>query len=177
MSRNNSGVTLIELLVVIAIISILVVALGFSFEGWIGKYRIENQTKDIFADIMDARSRTMTRNRAHFITLGANQYTIQEDLDPWPDGNGVLTADDSSRPSGYSETIPLMQKNIADYTLSIVTTGLSFPQTVTVDKRGFLSPEIDFRVVSNRDPDYDCVKISRVRVRMGKYNGTICEDR
>ena len=44
---NDSGVTLTELLIVVSIIAILAVALGFSYQGWMGNYKIESETKQL----------------------------------------------------------------------------------------------------------------------------------
>ena len=76
---NNRGITLIELIVVISIIGILAVALGFTFQGWMGGYRIESQTKEMYVDLMNARARAMQRNRSHFVVVTANDYQIFED--------------------------------------------------------------------------------------------------
>ncbi|MDP2277037.1 MAG: type II secretion system protein, partial [Nitrospirota bacterium] len=83
--RKEEGVTLTELIVVIAIIGILVVALGFSFEGWLGKYRVESQIKEMHIDLMNTRANAMSRTRVHFFIFpNATSYTIYAD-----DSNGV----------------------------------------------------------------------------------------
>lgn len=53
--KNKSGITLIELLVVIATMGTLAAALVFSFQGWLGNYHAESQTKEMYADLMNAR--------------------------------------------------------------------------------------------------------------------------
>ena len=40
--RNNKGVTLVELLIVFSIIAILVLALGFSYQGWMARYKVDS---------------------------------------------------------------------------------------------------------------------------------------
>jgi prepilin-type N-terminal cleavage/methylation domain-containing protein len=109
---QDKGITLIELVIVISIIGILTIALGFEFKGWVDKYRVEVQINELYADLMNARARAMQRNRTHFVSLTQTEYTVQEDIDPWPNGDSCLTALDSNRPDGYNEPIPLVKKNL-----------------------------------------------------------------
>jgi prepilin-type N-terminal cleavage/methylation domain-containing protein len=60
---NKGGVTLIELTVVFTIIGILAVALGYSYADWMGKYKVEKATKELYTDLMNARYMAVTRNR------------------------------------------------------------------------------------------------------------------
>lgn len=177
---KNSGVTLIELLIVVSIIGILIVALGFSYEGWLGNYRIESQTKELYFDLTDARTRAMTRHRIHWVILKTNQYTIIEDtndnatLDSVPDVDNYI--DEFKAKNGY--------KNYEyDYDLTVIGIG-SMPQTITFNTRGIISwvpavTEMTFRFINTRDPDFDCIVIEQSRIWMGEYNTDInvCERR
>ena len=179
----RSGFTLIELLVVIGIIGVLAIALGFSFEGWQGRYRVESRIKEVESDLNKARSRAMQRNRAHFVTLTATQYTIQEDIDPWPDGDGDLTAADDVRPIApavYNDPIPLLQKTL-DYNEPITWNG---DAEIEFTARGLsndnkticLFTDFDGDTVSDVDPDYDCLVISQTRISIGKLNSQVAGD-
>jgi prepilin-type N-terminal cleavage/methylation domain-containing protein len=78
--RNRRGVTLIELIVVVSIISILVIALGLSFQGWMGKYKVESEIKQIYVDLMNTRAIAMTQNRFHFTDFPTTtSYRLIED--------------------------------------------------------------------------------------------------
>ena len=63
---SERGVTLVELIVVISVIGILAIALGFSYVGWQGAYRVEKTTKELYTDLMDARSRAMGQGLVQF---------------------------------------------------------------------------------------------------------------
>lgn len=76
---TNKGITLVETMVVVSIIAIPVIALGFSYQGWMGKYRIESQIKETYPDLMEARTRAMTRNMLHFAVINTGNYAIYED--------------------------------------------------------------------------------------------------
>jgi len=160
---KNQGITLIELIIVISIIGILAVALGFEFTGWIGAYRVESQMKEMYVDLMNARARAMQRNRIHFVTLAATQYTIYEDTNPAPDGNGTLeiASDDQ-----------VLQRN-RDYA---IVPALAFGATqFNFDKKGLVSHNGTVRLSSSLTPDYDCIVLFSTRINMGRWNGASCD--
>ncbi len=170
---KNKGMTLIELLVVITIAGILVVALGFSFQGWQGRYKVESQIKDIYNDLMDARINAMQKNRVHFLSLdSANQYTIYEDTNPAPDGDGTLQ-------TGQDVTLPTFPKTI-EYDLNwngavpsgnlidFNTRGITEPQATPLGGTICIFTDFDGDGTSDSNPDYDCIVISRTRINMGK---------
>jgi prepilin-type N-terminal cleavage/methylation domain-containing protein len=164
---KDRGVTLVELLIVVSIIGLLIIAMGFSYEGWMGNYRLESQTKDLYFDLTDARTSAMTRHRMHFAILDTQQYTIIEDTNPPPDGDGVLDAGD----------FQVFQKQYEyDYSLGVVGAGI-LPQTITFDTRGLMQwipaqTAITFRFINTRDPDFDCIVIGQSRIWMGQFNPT-----
>lgn len=157
---KDRGVTLIELLVVISVIGILAVALGFSYVGWQGRYKVEKAIKEIHTDLMTARSMAMTRNRDYFVTFPAvTSYSVIADADD----DGV--ADDAALPT-FPKTL--------EYPVNSWTGG-----TIVFDRRGIVEPSltptgntIRLTVPADVDPDYDCIAISQTRIAMGKWNGT-----
>lgn len=159
---RQRGFTLIELLVVIAIIGILAVALAFSFEGWVGGYRVEGQTKELHADLTSMRARAMMKNRPHFVVLGAKSYEVFEDTDPAPDGNG-------SR--GASDTRALQRET----QFAFITNGIS--SEFTFERSGLISASgtVRFSYDSSKiQPDYDCIDMRATRLTPGLWNGSAC---
>ena len=88
-NESRRGFTLVEILIAIAILGILAVLAVGNFGGMNEKYKVEAETKQFYADIMDARGRAMQRNRWSFVRITTNGYMTYEDR-PLPDGDGAL---------------------------------------------------------------------------------------
>jgi len=168
---KERGVTLTELIIVVAIIGILAAALSFSYQGWMGRYRVEKNTKELFTEIMQARQMAMTRNTFHFVDFPTvRSYRVIEDTN----GNGT------SNPGAGDTVVTPGGSKPTDYDITMadaanVATGLT---TVTLDKRGFVAPNGSIRIVTTTlDPDYDCITLAQTRVLMGKLNGTACNEK
>jgi prepilin-type N-terminal cleavage/methylation domain-containing protein len=163
--NRQDGVTLIELIITVSIIAILVVALGFSFQGWMGRYKVENQIKQMHTDFMNTRTRAATMKRMHFATSAANAYTIFEDTNPAPDGDGTLqTASDTRLPT-YPKSV--------EYTINWTGPG----NQINFDRRGMMAPAGSVHLTPTVDADYDCLTISQTRINMGKWNGATCVEK
>jgi prepilin-type N-terminal cleavage/methylation domain-containing protein len=169
---NKRGVTLIELTVVLSIIGVLVVAMGYSYADWMGKYKVEKVTKELYADLMDARYMAMTRNCDHFVDFnfpappaGYGTYRIAEDTDE--DTEGDDDADGVIDAAGHT-FLPSFPKTV-EYPITNNFAG----KIINFDKRGIVQPRgqaaggtICF--FTNDNPDYDCIVISQTRIIVGK---------
>ena len=156
---KEDGVTLIELIVVVSVMVIIIVAVGFEFQGWMGGYRIENQAKEMYTDLMNARARAMETNKCHFVVVTANNYRIFEDANEncaYDAGTDrVLTAFTSPK------------------TLTYAVDASSWTGTVIMDTRGLVSPDRTIRfAIGSNNPDYDCIVLFATRINIGKWNGS-----
>jgi len=165
-ATKDNGITFVELIVAVSVVCVLAVALGFEYTDWTGRYRVEAQIREMHLDLLDARLRAVLRRRAHFVSLAQTNYTIWEDIDPWPDGDRSLTASDSTRPAGYNDPIPLLKKNL-DQDLPLTWNNKRVAH-ITFNERGFSNKNRTICVYTDIKADYDCIAISASRIRLGK---------
>lgn len=158
--RDIRGMTLVELMTVVAILGVLIVILGFSFQGWLAKYKVEEQTKRFYADITDARARAMQKKRMTFVNVEANRYRTFEDTNSAPDGNGTL---ETAADTGVTDA------NTA-YTITPV-------MTFSFNREGLASFTGTIRLVSTLSPDYDCITMQPTRIRIGRFDGATCQEK
>jgi len=154
-----------------SIIIILSLTLAFQYRGWIGKYRVEGQAKQVYNDLMRARARALAVGKVHFINMpasSAKEYFVFEDVDD----NGALNIGTDTAIINGALDYDLVEKN------SVRQFMISSKGLIT-DGNELLGSEYEIRL--NRDteldPDYDCVVVSATRVNLGKYNGTLCEQK
>ncbi len=151
---RNDGVTYIELSLIVGIVSILFVATGFSYQGWMGMYKIEKTTKELYADLMRARLLAMQTNRKHFALLDKFSYAIAEDTndtDRYDAGDALLP--------GYPKAVEYEIRDNGSV------------NRIDLDKRGLISQLRTLRVNSDGlVPDYNCLKVSMSRIIMGRYD-------
>ncbi len=159
---NNRGFTLIELIIVIAIIGFLFTLAGIEFNNWIKRYNVEREIKEMYVDLMNARARAMQRNRTHFITLGTTSYTVYEDTNPSPDGDGTLQTGSDTVVTSLSKTI----QNTINWTGS---------GNISFDSRGLASPAGSLSLTTTSVPEYDCIVVYYTRLNLGKWSGSSCD--
>lgn len=158
---GRAGFTLVEIMIVLAILGIIVVIAVSNFQGLNEKYRIEGETKQMFADLMDARGRAMQRNRSFFVQINANNYKTYEDTDPAPDGNGVLSVGSDTLVANATVTHTIVTDNLAG--------GAS---SFRFNRNGIASATGFVRFSSTAHPDYDCITILETRIKLGQYDAT-----
>lgn len=150
----KGGFTLLELLLVIVIIGIVASFSVVSFRDLIVRYQIENQIQEMYSDVMNLRLNAMHRNRTCFLLISSSGYKGYEDSYPPPFGDDNLDEN--------KDNLILPEKTVR-FPLSY-----SSGEITVFDQRGFSKTNKTVCVFSNVSPQYDCMKISKAKVRIGK---------
>lgn len=172
MSRD--GFSLLDVLTAVVIVGILAGLGTVSFIGWRTKHGIEGQIREGYADIMNLKMLAMSRNTAHFLSLGANEVRAYEDTN----ASGTLNTGDDRTLCLWSRKYGEAVDGLCGSEQSVSTRRLSYPirwggnSTIRFDSRGLANREeaicIDYSDLSPTNATYDCIDISQTRVSMGK---------
>ena len=167
--RDEKGFTLIEMLIVVVIVGILLGIAAISAGAWLNRYRVEGQTKQMYADLMNARINALQRNRIFFVTLGTNQYAIYEDT--YSAATGTTSPDGDGIPQPGNDRLVLNTTTQYALASSPSITGFNFTANGLVS---LATTTVAIRCISTANPVSDCIELSLTRLLMGKWNGTTC---
>ena len=147
-----------EILITIAILGVLLMIAVSNFRGMNEKYKVEAETKQFFADLMDARGRAMQRNRGIFVRITSTGYVTYEDR-PLPDGDGIFD----------NNVDALVTDVTVQYPITAVLAGGDW--NFEFNRNGIANDNGTIRFVSTTQPDYNCITILPTRIKMGQYIG------
>lgn len=168
------------------VIGILIVAGAFEYMDWQGRYRVESQIKQMYADLLKAKQQAMQTNMPYLVVFSSNGYTICEDSNP---ANNSCDAAERAAPSSTS-----LSKSGLEYKINwFLAPNPPAANTILLDQRGLISPadpnnsnwsamaqltKSDNSSWENGKVDYDCIDISATRIKLGKFDndGTVCNN-
>ena len=161
---RKEGFSLLEIMIVIAILGTLAALAVSSFMELNEKYRVESETKQFYADIMDIRGRAMQRNRYYFVRIKTNQlgYETYEDSNPAPDGNRSYDA------GVDNQVVNVTIKHTMTPVLPGGATNFEFNIHGIASVTGYV--RLATSAGSTARPDYDCITIRETRIKMGQYS-------
>ena len=156
---NKNGFSLVELVVVLAILGILMSIVTLDFNAYTRKAQIERQTRELFADINQARIDSLHRKTRHSIVLEPNSYSFKRY---------------SSENENQSDGTVLQTRNVS-YEITIEN-GTSISTVVTeFDIRGFTNNLGTFRINPvGTTAQVDCIIIATGRTNLGKMENGSC---
>ena len=144
--EKRKGFTLVELIVVL-VISAVIMWLGYnSFQKWKESSSIENDVQRIYSEIQKERMKAFTQKLVVEITCSGNTLTIKEtDLN-----------------SGNVSTVTVNLNNPFKVANSY--------NKIKINEKGLFSitGTIEYDGTYHSSPEFDCVVVSRNRIRMEK---------
>jgi len=159
---KQKGLSLIELIVVITLIAILVGIAGLNFKKWNAKYRAENEIKKLYTCLMKTRMKAMKENMLYIVKLEQNQYKVYKDKNNngQPDDNELIEEGKIEDPFKLDSNKKLLK----------------------MDKRGIIKTPCSIWLDLDKNeelinPEYNCIAISRTRIKMGRRKENECKIR
>lgn len=151
-----------EILVVVSIFGFLAAMAVSSFLALSEKYKVEAETKQLYADLMDVRGRAAQRDRFYHVRIkaGGTGYETYEDRFPTLEGDDVFG-------------------NGANFQVANVTVNHAITPVInfTFNRNGIPNITDNLWLSSTANADYDCITIRQTRIKMGKRNGTVCVEK
>ena len=163
---NQTGFSLIELVVTIAIMGTVMAIATLSFNSWQTKNKIESQTREIFTDLADARTRAFTQKRVHGIVFQPSSYVMK---------SYSSEVEYKYSTDAATKGVQIWSKSLK-YGITKTNTATAFTNansSILFDTTGFTTTY--FTVVVNPvtvSPSLNCLVIHAARVNMGKWNET-----
>ena len=148
---SKEGFTLIGLIVVLGVLALLSGIAVPAYNRWNKKASIENDTRQIYRLLNEARSKAFTEKCACGVTWNGSKLELRCDTDNDGAIGGEPVVMSVDLKNQFSTFAPLFTKEgISRVTGNIHASDIS------------------------AGPTYSCVQVDYTRIRMGKWDGTNC---
>lgn len=156
---NNEGFSLIELIVTILIMGTLMAIATHDYNSMQKKAQIDRQTRELFADLNQARIDSVHRKRRHSIVMQPYSYTFKR-----------YSSENENRSAGTIVGARNVSYQITTGTGSAITN-----EVTEFDIRGFSNDFGTFRINPvGTAAQVDCIVISTARTNLGKIENETC---
>lgn len=159
----KAGFTLVELLIVIALIAILLATISLNFNSMTRKYSIDAQTREMVADLSEARMAAIHRKSNVMVAIDSNRYEFK-----------IYSTNESvSRTAGrsfFNKTL----KNPIQFSGDIGFNNRGLTEDFVVGGT-FNSKQTISVITGGVNAALDCLVVSTARVNIGRMNGSNCE--
>jgi type IV fimbrial biogenesis protein FimT len=169
MKINSHGFTITELLVVVVIFAFLLSMATLQFNSWQVKSGIETQTRELLADLSDARLGAIQTKGSRTAILSATSaafrsYTTNEPV-TLATGRLLFT-------KYFKHSIMKAQDNNGTF---VSCGNIGFGSNVFTNYTGFASTQTIVVQPTGTSAAIDCLVVSTTKINLGKYkNGTGC---
>ncbi len=156
---NDKGFSLVELLVVIAIMGVLITIATLDFNAWQKKTQIERETRELFADLNQARIDSFHTKKRHSIVMQPISYTFRS-----------YSSENEDRFAGTT----VLTKNVS-FQITKASGSSAADDVTEFDIRGFTNDNDTFRINPvGTAAQVDCIVIATGRTNLGKMQNGSC---
>ena len=155
---NSKGLTLIELMVVLAIIAMLATFALTGYHATTQKVKVESEIKALYGNLQNARMRAFAEKRVWGVCWSGSSFTSYS---LGYDNNGDGSIDN------YTGTVSDLAYPVKVNSNS--TTCAKF------NPSGWARSLTTFHIEGVDDAEYDCVSVSKTRIKMGKWDESSSE--